>query len=613
MSHRTLTSWIATSLRENADLVALRVRRRGDWVTTTYGELDTVSARLATALLALGLSPGDRVAILAGNSPEWSMVDVACLRAGLVSVPVYTTNTPHQIAHGLRDSGSRVLVCGTPDLLARAQVALTENDDLDAAMPCILLPGDRHADDDGGRADDGTEGAHVRTLADLLGTVPDDADTLSRIQADLRARESEVDDDDPVTIVYTSGTTGDPKGVVITQRAYVHQLTAIETLFDMPRGERNMSFLPLSHAYERAWTYVVLGAGMQSCSVTDPKVVASAMLDIQPVSFVSVPRLYEKVYAGAYALAGEGAKRRLFDWGLRVGADYEERRREGRPIPRSLAVRHKLADRLVLHNVRDVVGGPKCVMAAGGAPLRREVEEFFLAAGLPIYQGYGLTETSPLVSCNAPGAVKSGTAGRPVPGTMVRIAAESGEILVRGDNVTPGYFGRPDGTSEVIDAEGWFHTGDIGHIDTHGFLVITDRIKDLIVTMQGKNVAPGPIESALTADPLVEAAVVIGDARPYLTALIQPAFEELRARADDKGWDADTDDDLLALGEVEAYYDELIGRLGRNSARYERIQKFRLLAEPLSMDAGELTPTLKVKRGPVERRYAHLVDDMYGG
>ncbi|GAB47742.1 AMP-dependent synthetase/ligase [Mobilicoccus pelagius] len=606
MSHRTLTSWITTSLRDNADLVALRVRRRGDWVTTTYRELDEISARLATAVLELGLTPGDRVAIHAGNSPEWTMVDIACLRAGLVTVPIYTTSTPSQIAHVLRDSGARVVVCGTEELLARTQEALATDDDLDTHMPCVLLPGDRHADDTAG-----AEGASVRTLAQILDTVPGDAETLTRLREEFAAKEEEVDPDTPVTIIYTSGTTGAPKGVVLTQRAYSRELYVIDTLFGLPRGERNMSFLPLSHAYERGWTYCALASGMENCSVTDPKTVAAAMLDIRPATFVSVPRLYEKVYAGAHQLAGEGVKRRLFDWALRVGADVQRRRREGRPVPRTLAARHALADRLVLHNVRDVVGGEKYVMAAGGAPLRQEVEEFFLAAGLPIYQGYGLTETAPLVSCNAPGAVKSGTAGRPVPGTEVRISDETGEILVRGDNVTPGYYNRPEETAAVIDEEGWFHTGDVGHLDADGYLLITDRIKDLIVTMQGKNIAPGPIESALTADPLVEAAVVIGDGRPYLTALIQPSFEELEHRAREKGWASDSTEELLARGEVEQYYDDLIARVGRDSARYERIQKFRLLSEPLTMDAGEITPTLKVRRGPVERRHADLITSMY--
>ena len=285
----------------------------------------------------------------------------------------------------------------------------------------------------------------------------------------------------------------------------------------------------------------------------------------------------------------------------------------GRPVPRALAAQHALADRLVLHNVRDAVGGPKHVMAAGGAPLRREVEEFFLAAGLHVYQGYGLTEASPLVSCNAPGATRFGTVGTPVPGTQVRIAAETGEILVRGENVMAGYHGRPQETAAVIDDDGWFHTGDVGYLDRDGYLVITDRIKDLIVTTQGKNIAPGPIESALCADPLVEAALVVGDVRPYLTALIQPSFEELEGWARARSLPFSSVQELLALGEVEEYYDQLIGRVGQDAAKFERVQKFRLLDEPLSMDAGELTPTLKVKRRPVEHRYAHLITDMYEG
>lgn len=599
MSHRTLLSWLSASMRENSGLVALRVRREGRWHTWSYRELDELSSRLAVALLDLGLSQGDRVAIHAGNSPEWTVVDIACLKASLVSVPVYTTNTPYQVAHVLRDSGARAVVCGTAGLLEVASEAIE-----------VLDEEARQEGDDGARVQRlimRGPVAGVPAITDLIAAAP----PLAEIADDLAERAARLSPDDMVTIIYTSGTTGDPKGVVITHRMLCHQLAAIATRFEMPRGERNMSFLPLSHAYERAWTYVVLAAGMESCSVTDPKAVAAAMIDIQPSTFVSVPRLYEKVYAGAHAKAGHGLKRGIFDWAVRVGGIVELRRAAGRSISPLLAAQLAIADRLVLRNVRAAVGGHKYVMAAGGAPLRREVEEFFLAAGLPVYQGYGLTETAPMVSCNAPGMTRFGTVGRPVPGTLVRIAAETGEVLVRGDNVTPGYYERPEETALAIDDDGWFHTGDVGYLDRDGYLVITDRIKDLVVTTQGKNVAPGPIESALAADPLVEAALVVGDGRPYLTALVQPSFDDLEAHARAQGWRFETHEELLALGEVEAYYDDLVGRIGRNSAKYERIQKFRLLADPLTMDAGELTPTLKVRRRPVEQRYAALIREMY--
>ncbi len=601
---RNLLDALNASLRENAALTALRVYRDGAWQTTTYRELDEISTRLAGALLELGLTPGDRVAVHAGNSPEWSMIDLACLKARLVSVPVYTTSTPHQIAHVLRDSGAALVFSGTPDLLAKVDATLpllASGDDAEqpqSRLRRVLMLGEAQAD----------SGDHT-TLAQLLADAPSEESLAER----LAALAAEVDPEDIVTIIYTSGTTGEPKGVLLPHRAYTHQLQAIDDRFDMRRGTRNMSFLPLTHAYERAWTYVVLANGMENCSVTNPKTVAEDLIEIRPSSFVSVPRLYEKVYAGAHAKAGSGAKRHLFDWALRVGGMVAMRREAGLPVSRALAAQHAVADRLVLHNVRDAVGGPKNVMAAGGAPLRREVEEFFLAAGLHVYQGYGLTETAPLTTCNAPGATRFGTVGTPVPGSQVRIAAQTGEILVKGDNVMSGYHGRPDATAEAIDADGWLHTGDVGYLDRDGYLVITDRIKDLIVTTQGKNIAPGPIESALCADPLVEAALVVGDVRPYLTALIQPSFEELEGWARARSLPFSSVQELLALGEVEEYYDQLIGRVGQDAAKFERVQKFRLLDEPLSMDAGELTPTLKVKRRPVEHRYAHLITDMYEG
>ncbi|MDO5629523.1 MAG: long-chain fatty acid--CoA ligase [Mobilicoccus sp.] len=601
MSHSNLLSWLNEAMVTHADLVALAVRRGDDVQRTTYTDLDERSSALALGLLDLGLSAGDRVGILAPNSPEWTLVDLACLKAGLVSVPLYTTSTPGQIAHVLGDSGARLVVAGTADLLDRAAQAVRQE-----SMDVQLLLADRGVwGADAASADTAPVGSPHRRISELIDTM-DDAG-----RGRLASLAQAVDPGDPVTIIYTSGTTGRPKGVVVTHEAYCHQLAAIDALFNLPRGARNMSFLPLSHAYERAWTYVVLASGLENCSVENPKTVAEAMLDIRPDTFVSVPRLYEKVYAGAHARAGDGAKRRIFDWAFRVGHEVAHRRREGLPVPAALAARHAVADRVVLRNVRVAVGGPKHVMASGGAPLRREVEEFFLAAGLTVYQGYGLTEGGPLVSCNAPGATRFGTVGRPVPGTQVRIAAETGEICFRGPNVTPGYHGAPEATAEVIDEEGWFHTGDVGHLDGEGYLVITDRIKDLIVTMQGKNIAPGPMESALNADPLIETAVVVGDGRPFLTALIQPSFEELEARATEEGWPVQDRAALLAHPEVQRTYEEIIERQGADLAPYERIQRFRLLEQELTMDAGELTPTLKVRRRPVERRFADLIEDMY--
>lgn len=601
MMRETLARSLVAAMDKHAARTALRVRRQGRWQCVSYSEMDSRTRHLASALLACGLQRGDRVAIFASNSPEWTLFDVAALRAGLVSVPLYATSSPKAAAHIIADSGSRLVVCGNPHILTVTRHALQSCPEV---TDLVLLEGELSEADS--EAPPGGSEAQVHLLADF-----ENSADLHEWDAHLQDVLDTGTQDALTTIVYTSGTTGQPKGVMLTNRTLMHQITCIDSLFDLRAGQRNMCFLPLSHAYERAWTYVMLHTGLENCYVLDPKAVAEAMIDIQPDTFVSVPRLYEKVYDAAYAQAGTGLKRRIFDAAVRTGGVAQRRLAEGQTVGRSMRARHALADRLVLHRVRDAVGGPKNVMAAGGAPLRRAVEEFFFAAGLTVYQGYGLTETSPLVSCNAPGRVKFGTVGRPVPGTQVRIAAETGEILVRGDNVMAGYFGDPEATQAVIDDDGWFHTGDVGRFAGDDFLVITDRIKDLIVTAQGENIAPGPIETELSASPLIEAAIVIGDERKYLTALIQPAFDALEEHARSRSWPFASRAELVALPQVHTLYVDITDKVGRDSTPQERVQKLHLLDTELTMDDEELTPTLKVRRRRVEHKFRHVISAMY--
>ena len=595
--HRHLPALIEAAVRAHADRPALRVDRDGRRHVTTYAEMGHAVERAAAALVAHGVAPGDRVAIFAGNRPEWTMADLAILRAAAVTVTVYPTSTPEQVAFLLADSGAAAVICG-----GRAQVEVVAG--LRGRLPDL-----RHVwclDEDDDLAEFG-----AAPFADLLRRPPA-ADDLAEITRRLDA----LGPDDLATIIYTSGTTGEPKGAMLTHGNLLAQLAAIRERFAIPPGDRNMSFLPLSHALERGWTLVMLDHGVENVSVPDPRTVADAMLQIRPQLFVSVPRLYEKVYAVAHEQAGTGVRRRLFDAALRLGLDVERRRRRGERISAPMRAAHAAADRLVLHHVRDAVGGPKTVMASGGAPLRPEIGEFFLAAGLDVYEGYGLTETAPMISCNAPGANRIGSVGRPIPGCEVTIGA-AGEILARGPNVFVGYWGRPDLTREVF-VDGWFRTGDVGRIDEDGFLYVTDRLKDLIVTAQGKNVAPAPLETALMADPLVESAVVLGDDRKYLVALVQPDFAALGTYAAEQGWVPRVADarvphgTLAALPQVLELYAERIAAVGHGRAHHEQIQKFRLLPDELTMDGGDLTPTMKVRRAQVATRYNGLVDDMYG-
>lgn len=571
---------------------ALSIRHEGRRHVTTYAQLGVATQQAAAALIAHGVRPGDRVALFAGNCPEWTILDLAILRAGAVTVTVYATSTPEQVAYILADSGAVAVVCGGPTELDRVRAVRDRLPDL--RLVVSMDPS----------STDGSDGSDL-TVAELTDRAPSPAQ-----EAEIEARLAALGAQSPATIIYTSGTTGEPKGAVLTHGNLLAQLDAIRERFAIPGGARNMSFLPLSHALERGWTLVMLDHGVENVSVADPRTVAEAMVEIRPQLFVSVPRLYEKVYAVAHEQAGEGATRRIFDWALGVGLAVHRRRRAGRPVPLHLRAAFPVADRLVLHRIRDAVGGPKIVMASGGAPIRPEVLEFFLAGGLDVYEGYGLTETAPMISCNAPGATRIGSVGQPIPGCEVRIG-EAGEIQARGPNVFAGYWGRTD-LDEAAFIDGWFRTGDVGRLDADGFLYVTDRLKDLIITAQGKNVAPGPLEAALTADPLIESAVVIGDDRKYLVALLAPSFPELERYAASRGWPTDDRAGLLARAEVQALYQERVAAVGVGLAHHEQIQKFRLLPDELTMDGGELTPTMKVRRQKVAQRYEELVTDMYG-
>ena len=580
---------LAVRFTESASLHALRPATRiaagEEWDVRTYAELLDDVRRLAARLISLGLEPGERVAIFSTNRPEWTLVDLACACARLVSVPLYATSTADQAAHILADSGCRLaFVAGETELAkldaVRAQLPVLER------VVVFDEPGDLDA---------------TSLAAELAAGGDTDAvdDRLAAASADELA-----------TIIYTSGTTGEPKGVMLTHRGFTFQVDVLNQYFAITETDSSLCFLPLSHALERAWTYVVLSNGAMNTYVPDPRTVAEAMVRARANLLVSVPRLYEKVYAAAAdKVADSPLKQKLMAWALRVGADFHTAVAENRPRSRSLIVRFKLADKLVLSSIRDAMGGRKKVLACGGAPLRVDVQEFFFACGLMLHSGYGLTETSPLVSFPSPSSYRVGTVGKVVDGGEVRIA-EGGEICYRGPNVMLGYWNKPDETAAVL-VDGWLHTGDIGHLDDDGFLYITDRIKDLIVTSNGKNVAPSPIEALLAADPLFEYTLLLGDNRPYLTLLVAPSLPHLEdiGRQMQISWAHR--DELLSNPAILEELRRRAGELTAKLAAHEQIRDLRLLVEEFTQENGLLTPTLKVKRKEVERRFAQIVEEMY--
>ena len=569
---------------------AMHYKDGAQWRAISSEELGARIDAVASWLIEAGVAPGDRVGIFAANSPWWTIADLGTMTAGAIPVPIYATNTAEQAAHIIRDAGIGVAFVGRAEQYDK-------------------LAGVRGP------------GALLSRVVVFDPSVPldgDDSCHLSRVfeqppSARLADRLAHVSLDDVATIIYTSGTTGDPKGVVLTFGNLQSQFEAIDAYFVVGSNDRSLSFLPLSHAYERTWTFYILLKGAENYYLEDPKQVVDTLREVRPTCMVSVPRLYEKVYAAALHKRSEASavKRRLFDWAIGVGGRTALARKRGERLSPALAVQHRVADRLVLSKIREIVGGPKNFFSAGGAALSAEIEEFFLAVGLLICQGYGLTETSPMLSCNRPGDFRFGTVGKVIPGCEVCIAPD-GEILVRGRNVMRGYFGKPAETAEAF-VDGWFKTGDIGELDADRFLRVTDRKKDLIITSGGKNIAPSRIESVIGKDYYIDQIAAVGDGRHYLAALVVPQFEALEQWARERGITYDSLRAMVKDTRIVAFIAERIDQQQAALAHHERVKKFTLLSERFSQMGGEITPTLKNIRAAIAAKYERAINAMYSG
>ncbi|MGE0640380.1 MAG: long-chain fatty acid--CoA ligase [Thermoanaerobaculia bacterium] len=586
---RTLAElFLATAKQARAACLMHKVD--GRYVAISTETLTAAVCSLARALEAAGIRKGDRVALMAENGPHWPTVDFAVQLLGAVLVPIYPTLLPEGVAYIVRDSGARLLFVQGPDRLVGLRAVLPEMPGLERMI-----------------ALDETAEAGATTLERFLAGSDAAVDSPEGRLAWIEERCREVRADDLATLIYTSGTTGDPKGVMLTHANLVSNVTTSARILGAEGDFVALSFLPLSHSFERTVDYTYFLQGMTIAYAESVQTVAQNLLEVRPHVFVAVPRVYEKVMARVVetATAGGGLRSRLFRWALRVGRQSVPERLAGRPP----GLRLRWADRLVFSRIRARLGGRFVFALSGGAPLAREVAEFFWGAGLPIYEGYGLTETSPVISVNVPGAVKLGTVGRPIPGVEVRIS-EDGEILSRGPNIMRGYFGSPDATAEVLADDGWFHTGDIGHLDADGFLVITDRKKEIIVNAYGKNIAPAPIENALTMSRWIAQAVVVGDERQFLGALLVPDFEVV------KTWGAENFPGvglpaLLERPELRQAIADDVERINQRLARFERIGRWELLDAEFSIEGGELTPKLSVKRRVVAAKYKDRLDRLF--
>ncbi|MEL4503336.1 long-chain fatty acid--CoA ligase [Luteococcus sp. H138] len=584
---------------EHGDRPATRILVDDEWVVQTYSELAQAVHRTARALVDAGVQFGDRVSIFAHNCPEWTQADYACMTIGAVPTPIYATSTPEQIKHIINDSGARLIFVSGESEARRCLEVLPE-------MPSVLklisidpLPLEL------------MEPGVVTTLAQFDKVAGDEA-RLAELDAEVERRFNAVNPEDLSVIIYTSGTTGDPKGVMLQHKAMIAQTAGLEAHFNyVTADDHSLCFLPLSHALERGWSTFVMSHGCMNTYVPDAKQVADMLVLAKPTMMASVPKLYEKVYATAHGkVANDPARKKVFDWALRVGGQCQRAFRKGKQPNLYWRAQLPLADKLVLSSIREAMGGNKKVLACGGAPLRIQVEEFFSAAGLLVEQGFGLTEASPLVSFNPPTAFKFGTCGPVMPGGELRIG-EGGEILYKGPNVMKGYWNNPQATADAFTEDGWLRTGDGGYVDNDGYLVINDRLKDIIVTLNGKNIAPQPIEGLLLADPLFEHAVLLGDNRPCLTLLVKPSLPHLAEIAEKRGISYTSPTELMENSEMAEEVRQRVVALTGKLPSHEQIRDLRVLFEDFTMDNGLLTPTLKVKRREVEKRFGEVIDEMY--
>ncbi len=546
--------------------------------------------RLATSLASYGIQPGDRVALMAENGPHWPTVDFATLGIGAVLVPVYPTLTSEQAAYVVNDCGAETAIIQGRD---RLDGLLEIRDKMPALERLVLIDGE-------------SPSADIPTLADLVeGSEPMSMD-------ELRTRAEGISPGDLATFIYTSGTTGNPKGVMLSHGNIASNVEADLECLDIANHQTALSFLPLSHSFERTIDYIYFRQGVSIAYAESVQTVAQNFGEVRPHVFVSVPRVYEKVLARVRENVAKSSplKQRIFGWAEKVAQQALPYRLERRSPPGLLGLKLKLADKLVFGKIKERLGGRFEVATSGGAPLARDVAEFFWGAGIEIYEGYGLSETSPVLTVNRPGAVKMGTVGQTIPGVTLKIA-DDGEILAKGPNIMVGYYNLPDKTAEAIDAEGWFHTGDIGEIDDEGFLKITDRKKEIIVNAYGKNVAPAPIEGVLKSSQYIEQAVVIGDRRKFLSALLVPDFATLAIWAQAEGISTDDRNALLTNSKVQALFDAEVESANQKLAKYERIHAFELLPNEFTIETGELTPTQKVKRRVINQKYGEVIDQVY--
>ena len=572
----------------------LNYKLNGRWVSVSSDELLARAGSIAAGLHSIGLRHGDRLALLSESRVEWTLTDAGCIFAGVIDVPIYPTLTPPQVRYILRDSGASVLVLESLDKFKELKAILSE-------CPQVT---------------------HI-VIFDQQPTPEPNILTLDEVEA--RGRQLQIEQptiveqlssqtasDDLATIIYTSGTTGEPKGVMLTHSNLVTNLIDSSGHLDFGEHDSALSVLPLSHVYERQAMYMYLYQGFAVYFAESLQTIGANLREVRPTVLVGVPRIFEKIYDRIQESAGERGKFAvaLLNWSVKVAREYAEYRLAHKPIPTVLKFKRAVANRLVFSKWHRAFGGRIRLLLSGGAALPEDLAYIYFGAGIPIIQGYGLTETSPVMTTSEIDNIRVGTVGQAIPNVQIRIAPD-GEIETRGPNVMVGYYNRPEETEAVFTADGWFKTGDIGSIDSDGYLRITDRKKELLKTSGGKYISPQPIEQAIKGSRFVSQVVLIGDGRKFPAALIVPAWEQVESYTRFKGIEAKAHAELCRHPRIIDLFERQIARLTPDLARYEKIKAIALLENEFTIEGGELTPTLKIKRRVINEKYRDVIDEMY--
>ncbi len=610
----------AERIRKSGPQVAMRWKEGQSWREATWGDWDRASREIAGGLRSLGVVTGDRVCILANTRPEWLECDVGILMAGAITVPIYQSNVPHECEYIINDAGAKLVFIEDPLQLEKLY---TERDQLKDVVRVVYYSAESRLE----KPD--AKGRIKVTMGDVIPAARKEADkdwimSLADLQAAGKAwlgqnagaldrvAKDEITTASSFTFVYTSGTTGPPKGVVLTHANIVWELNATDGILPLKEGDEQLLFLPMAHIFAKILEWTSIARGGKIAFAESIAKIRDNLGEVRPDIMCAVPRVLEKMYLAILGQrnASPPTKQKVFDWAFSVGKKVAERKQQKRAVPLLLGIQYSLAERLVFHKIRAILGGRIQYLVSGGAPLSKEIAEFFAAAGLLILEGWGLTETTAGTCINRPDNYAFGTVGPPIPGAQVRIAAD-GEILVRAGSVMKEYYNKPEATREAIDGDGWFHTGDIGVFDDAGRLRITDRKKDLIVNSGGKNIAPQNLENALKATPFISQVMVHGDKRPYLVALVTLNEENVKKWAEGEKITTASWDELAKHDAVRKLIQGAMDELNRREPSYSAIKKFTILAHDFSQETGELTPTLKVKRKFTGEKYQSYIDALY--